>query len=303
MIRSFDELFSVLKSRHKKMTVAVPMGQDPAALQAVIDANREGIAAGLFIGPKEEILEGIKKEGADPSDFEIVDVTDPSEAAAAAVSAVREGRADMILKGHVDTPVLMKAVLDADKGLRTGKLISDVFIYENKLSPTGKLVGLTDGGINIAPDLQQKKEIIENAVEVFHRLGVATPKVACMSAVEKVTKKMQSTLDAAELKAMNKRGEIKGCIVDGPFAVDNALDRRCAEIKGINSEVAGDPDILLAPNIEAGNMFAKAVVFYGGITPGHAMVGCKAPVLINSRVDTREAKLNSIALGAICCEE
>lgn len=302
MISSYQQLFSKLKNSSEKKLVALAMANDEAALQAVVEAKRQGLAEGILFGPKEEIKELLKNEDFDPRDIEIIDLEDPLEAALQAVQAVRQKRAQMILKGNLPTADLLKTVLDGECGLRTDRLLSDVFIYENKLSPTGRLVGLTDGGINIAPDLKQKKEILENAVEVFHRLGVECPKVACMSAVEKVTKKMPSTVEAKELVEMNHRGEIKNCLVDGPFAVDNALDLAAAKAKGIESEVAGDPDILLAPNIEAGNMFAKAVVFYGGVTPGHAMVGAKAPVLINSRVDTRQAKLNSIALGAICAD-
>lgn len=300
MIKTFAQLIEEVRRARRDLVVAVPMADDEAALSAVAMARREGIARGLLFGPKAKIEAVLREEKISAEGLEIVEVADAERAAAAAVAAVRQGRAQMLLKGSLPTAQLLKAALDAEGGLRTGRLLSDVFLYENRLSPTGKLTGLTDGGVNLAPDLKQKKEIVQNAVEVFHRLGVACPKVACVCAVEKVNPKMPATLDAAALVEMNRRGDLGGCEVGGPFGLDNALVKACALAKGIDSPVAGDPDILLAPNIEAGNMFAKGVVYYAKVDPGHVIMGAAAPILINSRVDTPAAKLYSIALGALC---
>ena len=215
------------------------------------------------------------------------------------VDLVRRGEANMILKGRMNTSSLLKHLLSSSSGLEKGGLLSDVFIFEDPLRPDGKLVGITDGGINVAPRLEQKRKILENGVEVYHRLGVACPKVACLCATEVVTTSMPATQDAKALTEMNESGELAGCLVYGPLAFDNAVSRWCARYKGIESQVAGNPDILLAPCIEVGNAVAKAIQYYCAPQVGHVIIGAEVPILINSRVDKAQAKLNSILLGIV----
>jgi phosphate butyryltransferase len=215
---------------------------------------------------------------------------------------VRQGEADILLKGKTKTAALLKAVLDAEFGLRTGRLLSDVFVCEDPRRTGNKLLMITDGGVTLAPDLNQKVQIIQNAVEVAHALGISTPRVALLSAVETVVPALPSTVDAAIITKMWERGQIKGCIVDGPLALDNAVSEEAARIKGISSPVAGRADVLVCPGIEAANMLAKATTYFAGFRLAHVIVGAKAPVLIPSRSDTPDAKLLSVALGAVVCK-
>jgi phosphate butyryltransferase len=221
------------------------------------------------------------------------------EAARAAVQLVRAGKADVLLKGHVRTDQLLRAVLDREHGLRTGRLLSDVLLYEDVLSGVRRLVGVTDGGINVAPSLEQKKQIVENAVAVLHALGFEQPLVAIMSATEAVSPSVPSTVDAQELTRMAEAGEIAGCRVFGPLALDNALLESAARAKGIDSPVAGHADLMVVPTLEAGNLLGKAVKYLGGSQCAHVVVGASAPVLIPSRVESVDDKLNSIALGVV----
>jgi phosphate butyryltransferase len=206
---------------------------------------------------------------------------------------VRESKGDLILKGKTDTSVLLKAVLDKEKGLRISEVISDVLAYEH---PTGIKL-MSDGGINILPDLSEKIAIIKNAVQVAHALGNANPRVAVLSAVEAVNSKMPSTIDAALIAKMNERKQIGGCVIEGPLAFDNAVDLAAAKTKGITSEVGGNADILIVPNIEAGNIFGKALTYYCNYRVAHVVMGTKAPILIPSRADDGETKMLCMALG------
>jgi phosphate butyryltransferase len=298
MIKSFDELIQRVKGCPTKK-VAIPGADTESAIQAAISAKRENIADFLLIGNKNNILsliESIDKEMRDS--FEIIDESDLDSAVQKAVDAIHKGKADLILKGKTSTSQLMKGCLDKDRGLQTGRLLSDVFVFETD----ERLTLMSDGGIVLYPDLQQKVAIVENAVAVAHHLENPNPKVAILSAVETPNLKMPSTLDAALLAQMNKRGQIKGCIVDGPFALDNAVSKKAAKIKGIESPVAGDADVLIVPSIEAGNIFGKTLTYYAHLRVAHVVMGAKAPILITSRADTAEVKLHSIALGIICAE-
>lgn len=298
-IRSFSELRKLIKDSEKTV-VAVPIAEDEVSLSVAIEAGRQKVANFLLIGNRERIKETLSKEvDANLLDYEIIPEEDPVKAAEMAVQLARERKADIIMKGHIQTYQLMKAVLNSENGLRTDRLLSDVFLFEDPRPDGGKITAITDGGVTILPDLTQKKQIIENAVEVYHALGHPNPKVALLCAVEVVSTAMQATVDARDLVEMWKKGEIRGCQLGGPFALDNAISKWCAEVKGITSEVAGDADILIAPNIEAGNMLAKSVVYYSGARLGHVIMGARVPVLINSRVDDTDAKMNSILLGII----
>lgn len=299
MIRNLDQLLEKAKAISARsphpVKVAVAGADEQAAISALLKAGRMGLAEGLLVGDKTTILSLLKPEA--PDFLEILHEPDEREASAAAVDAVREGRAEILLKGRVKTSTLLKAVLDPDRGLRTGRLLSDVFLFEDPRGGETRLIMITDGGVNLAPDLCQKIQILENAVQVAHLLGNPCPRVAVLSAVETVNPDLQSTLDAAIIAKMNQRGQIKGCIVDGPLALDNALSEEAVKLKGIDSPVAGKADILLCPNIEAANLLAKGILYFAGVRLAHVIIGAKAPVLIPSRVDTSEAKLLSIALG------
>ncbi len=280
--------------------VAVAAADDEAALSALQEAHTVGLAEGLLFGPGEEIQATCSRLGAPlPAEMVVHDCQTEGEAVKLAVQAVREGKADLLLKGRTKTATLLKAVLDAEAGLRTGRLLSDVFVCENPGKAGNKLLLITDGGVTLAPDVNQKVEIILNAVEVAHTLGMRTPRVALLSAVETVVPALPSTVEAAIITKMWERGQIKGCVVDGPLALDNAVSEEAARTKGISSEVAGHADILVCPGIEAANMLAKSTTYFAGFRLAHVIVGAKAPVLIPSRADTADAKLMSIALGAV----
>ena len=210
-----------------------------------------------------------------------------------------KGDAGILMKGSVDTATLIKAALRPESGLRTSRLLSDVFLFEYAARADNKLVMITDGGLNIAPDLEAKVQLIQNAVEVAHALGNANPKVAILAASEFVQPKVPSTMDAAVLAKMNERGQIRGCVVDGPLALDNALAVHAAQEKRIGSTVAGAAEILVCPNIESANMLAKATTYIGNARLAHVIVGARIPILIPSRADRSDAKLLSLALGMI----
>lgn len=301
MLRSFSEIRKKVKEYGRRFFVALPAADDETSIDAALDAKKDGIAESILIGDREKIVDLLSQKGADRSAFEIIDCSDYMEAAKIAVRLCREKKADILLKGHLDTAMLLKAALDKNEGLRTERLLSDVFIFEDPLwdDKGGKLVAITDGGITPAPNLEQKRQILLNAVEVYHRLGCRTPKVAVMSATEKPNEKIPSTWDAKLLVEMYKNGEIRDCIVEGPLALDVAALRWCAEIKGIRSEIAGDVDIMLMPTFEAGNMVAKVFVFYMKRQIGHVIKGATVPILINSRTDDAHLKINSIALSII----
>ncbi len=214
-----------------------------------------------------------------------------------AVEVLARGAAGILMKGGVDTATLIKMALKPESGLRTGRLLSDVFVFEYAARPEYRLVMITDGGLNIAPDLEAKIQLIQNAVAVEHALGNANPKVAVLAASEFVQPNMPASVDAAALAQMNARGQIQGCVVDGPLALDNALEMHAAGEKGIRSTVAGAAEILLCPTIECANMLAKSTTYIGNARLAHVIVGARIPILIPSRADKSDAKLLSLALG------
>jgi phosphate butyryltransferase len=300
MVSTFSEIRELAKSKGPKVMV-VPSAEDKTALMAAWKSVKEGIVNAILIGDVSKIKSLCEQYGIDDSAFTIYEAKS-EETASKAVQLVREGKANIILKGFMQTSALLKAILDSQQGLRTGRLLSDVIFTEDPASDKPHLVGLTDGGINILPGLKEKKEIIENAVFVMHKLGNPLPKIAVMAAIEVVNEAMPATVHAAELKKMNQEGIIKDCIVDGPFALDIAVSADAAQKKGIRSEVAGNADILVVPNIEAGNLLGKAFTYYAKKPVGHVIVGAKAPILIPSRNESDEDKVNSVALGVICSE-
>ncbi len=283
MIRDLHELIE--RARNRPMcTVAIAAAEDRHVLEAIQAATLQGIVRPLLVGHRSEIEKIAQIIGFSLEGIEIVDHDgDAAASARIAVSKIRAGEADILMKGRVATGDLLKAVLDREEGLRTAQLVSHVAFFQSPYYH--KLVCVTDVAMNIAPGLEEKVQIIKNAVRACHFLGIENPKVAVAAAVEKVNLKMEDTLHAAQLKQMNLKGVIEGCIIDGPFAIDIAVNAAAARNKGIVSEVAGDCDIILAPDIEAGNMFYKALNFLGGATAAAVVMGAAVPVVLTSRSD------------------
>ncbi|MGW8320341.1 MAG: phosphate acyltransferase [Thermodesulfobacteriota bacterium] len=302
MVRSFDELLKVAASVGPKR-IAVAAANDAQTIAACVEAAERGVADSILVGDREWIALILEKTGADPGGVEVWHEPDPVLASEVAVNAVRSGEAEVLMKGNVATSKFVQAALSAAGGLRTDRLLSDVEVYEDTRGPGCRLVLVSDGGINIAPNIKQKLEIIRNAVEVAHRLGIDNPKVALLSGSEKVHPDFQSTIDAIALVKMCQYGDVRGCVVDGPFGLDNAIDRVSARAKGIESPVGGAAEVLIVPNLETGNIFCKGLQYYAGKTLAHVGVGAKAPVLIDSRTAPAEAKLASIALAVMMCQE
>lgn len=280
--------------------VAVVGADSASALAAVDAAARHGLAKAVLIGDPLAIRARIASGRLERlKDAEIVSASDHAAAAGVAAELATRRRADILLKGSVRTDQILRAVLDARHSLRTGKLLSDVLLYEDTLSGEKRLVGITDGGINVHPDAAALRQIVGNAVQVMHALGIERPKVALMSATEAVSDAVPSTVMARELAAAAASGEMGNCDVFGPLALDNAVLESAARAKGIDSPVAGHADVMVTPNIEAGNILGKAVKYFGGSITAHVVVGARVPVLIPSRVESAEDKLHSIALGVL----
>jgi phosphate butyryltransferase len=282
------------------LPVVVAGAENDTALTAVAHARRKRIAEVVLVGGEAGIRGRLTALGEDPARYRIVAAATDAEAARRAVALVRAGEGSVLMKGRIKTGDLLHAVLDRVEGLREGRLLSDVLVAEHPLSEEARLVGVTDGGVNVAPTLAQKKEILANAVALFRRLGYPRPKVACLCAVETVTPAMPHTVDAQALAEANAAGELAGCVVSGPLALDNALSEDAARAKGIDHPVAGRADVLLVPTIETGNALGKAFTYLAKKPVAHVIVGARAPVLIPSRVERAEDKLCSIALGIVC---
>lgn len=299
MIKNFDEVLEKVKSKPVKK-VAVAVAQDEPVLEAVSDAIKRGIATAVLVGNEAKIREIAKKIGMDLTNVEIINELDDKKAALRAVQEVSEKRADMVMKGLVDTANFLRSVLNKEVGLRTGKLMSHVAVFE--IPGFDRLLFVTDAAFNMYPDVNAKVDIINNAVKVAHSVGIEMPKVAPICAVEVVNPDMPATIDASILSKMSERGQIKGCIVDGPLALDNAISCEAAAHKKISGPVAGKADIVLLPNIEAGNVMYKTLTYTTKSKNGGLLVGTKAPVILTSRADSHETKLNSIALAALLAD-
>lgn len=278
--------------------VAVVAADDEVALSAANHAAQLGIAAPVLIGDVDRIR--AKAQSLGLSELIVkADFLAAKDAAAVAAHLAGDGQVDLLLKGHLRTDQLLHAVLDKHAGLRTGRLLSDVLLYEDKLAGEVRLVGITDGGMNVSPNLEQKKQIVENAIEVMRCLGLARPKIAIMSATEAVSDALPSSVDAKALSDMGRAGEFGEADVFGPLALDCALLESAALAKGIKHPIAGRADCMVVPNIESGNLLGKAVKYLGGSACAHVVVGAKVPILIPSRVESVDDKINSIALGVI----
>jgi len=265
------------------------------ALSAAVEAANKGLIIPILVGPRDKIESTAKTAGIDLSNFQIIDVPHSHAAAAKAVELLREAQAEVLMKGSLHTDELMAAVVARDKGLRTERRISHVFVMD---VPTyHKVLIVTDGAINIAPTLEDKVDICQNAIDLAISLGRERPKVAILAAVETVTSKMPATIDAAALCKMAERGQITGGILDGPLAFDNAISKQAAETKGIHSGVAGDPDILLAPDLEAGNILAKQLTFLANADSAGLVLGARVPIILTSRADSVRSRIASCAVA------
>lgn len=296
MITNFDQLLDAAKSR-EKMRLAVAAAQDADVLLAVENARNMGLIDGILVGDLDKVKVVAEGCQVDLSNYKMIEAKNVIEAARTAVELVSSGKADFLMKGMIGTADLLRAILDKEIGLRTSNLLSHVMVYS--VPAYHKLLFLTDGGMVTYPDVQQKAQIVQNAVKVAKSLGISPIKVAPLCAVEVVNPDMQATVDAAVLAKMNQRGQIKDCIIDGPLALDNAINAEAAKHKGVDSPVAGDADILLVPNIESGNLLGKSLTYFAGAKSAGVIMGAKCPVVLVSRSDTHESKLYSIALGSV----
>lgn len=299
MSKNFNDLLIKLKGiKTKKLVVAV--AQDEPVLEAVKAAKDKGIVDAILVGDRNKIKEVATKIDMDLNEFEIIHETDIKKSALKAIELVSSGKADMVMKGLVDTATFLRSVLNKEVGLRTGKLMSHVSVFE--IEGINRLILLTDAAFNTYPDLKQKVQIINNSVMVAKACGIENPKVAPICSVEVVNLDMQATIDAAILSKMSDRGQIKGCIVDGPLALDNALSEEAAYHKGITGKVAGKADILLLHDIDVANVMYKSLTYTAKTKNGGILVGTSAPVILTSRADSFETKVNSIALAALISE-
>jgi len=280
-----------------RQTVAVACAQDAEALRAVAEAHALGLADFILVGNTEKIRTIAEKVELDLSPFELVDARGETSGAAATVGVVASGRAQILLKGFVDSSVLFRAVLDRDAGLRNGCTVSHTVVMD--VPGFEKLYLLTDAAMIIRPDLQTKREIVLNAVKVARALGNSDPVVGVLCESEKVNPKMPATMDAAALVEMNRSGLLPGCRVGGPYALDNAISEEAARHKGMQDPLAGKADILLAPDLAAGNIFYKSLMYFARARSAGVVMGTKAPVLLNSRADSHQTKINAVALGIL----
>jgi phosphate acetyltransferase len=274
---------------------------ESTALIAALEAGAKGLITPILVGPAAKIEDVAKRSGITLGQTRIVDAPHSHAAAAKAVELVRQGEAELLMKGSLHTDELLSAVVARETGLRTGRRISHVFIMD---VPTyHKVLVVTDAAINIAPTLEDKVDICQNAIDLARTLGVSTPKVAILAAVETVNSKMPATLDAAALCKMAERGQITGGLLDGPLAFDNAISKEAARVKGITSKVAGDPDILLVPDLEAGNMLAKQLSFLANADSAGLVLGARVPIILTSRADSVRSKIASCAVAVLTAHE
>lgn len=292
--------FKQLLAHAKKLPILKTAIVHPVTTEAIlgaVEATEHGLIQPVLIGPPNKIKNAAKKAKVDISRYELIATPHSHAAAEQAVALARAGKVALLMKGSLHTDELMEAIIDKNIGLRTDRRMSHVFICQ---TPTySKLLLLTDCALNIYPDLNTKQDIVQNAIELAHALGITLPKVAILSAVETVTLKLPSTIDAAALCKMSDRGQIQGAILDGPLAFDNAISIKAAKIKNISSPVSGDVDILLVPDLDAGNMLAKQLEYLAKAKLAGIVLGARVPIILTSRADDAEARLISTAIGLI----
>ena len=296
MFKNFTEMAEMVKSHPVKKRIVLACAHDEHSLEAVNEAVKEGIVEAVLVGKKEEIKAIIKEHGFTLENVTIYNEDDDVEAAKTAVRLINEGKGDFLMKGRMQTADLLKQVVNKETGLNMGKVMSHVGLFE--VPNYHKLVVLTDGGMLLHPTLEQKAQIIENAVDSLRNMGYENPKVAALCAAEKLNQKAPESVDAAALKEMNEKGELKGCVVEGPISYDIALSKEIADFKGFESPVAGDADVLLVPDMAAGNFIGKAWVIQGGGRMTGLVVGAKAPIVLTSRGSGADEKFYSIVFAA-----
>lgn len=299
-IKNFEELKKMASSAEKR-TVAVACAHDAHTLEAVLKAHEEGLLDYILIGKEDEIVEKSKLHDASVSRENIVNCESDELCAAEAVKLVNEGKADFIQKGLMQTATLLKAVVNKETGLNQGRSISHVALID--IPKYHKIMGVTDGGMIMYPNLEQKKDIVLNAIEMFRGLGYEEPKIAALCAVETVNPKMPETLDAQALKEMAASGEIAGCCIEGPISMDLAVSREAAAVKKYDSPVAGDADILLVPSIYTGNIMVKALIEFAGTLMAGCVIGAKCPIALNSRSASFEEKYYSLLACSMMVEK
>ena len=295
-IRNFAQLMEQVKGFPETKRMVIAAAGEEHTLEAALHARKEGIVRPILVGDKAKIDEILKNMGEEVPEEDIYDVADPQEAAEKAVALVREGKGDFLMKGYLDTKVILKAVVNKEHGLGKGGVMSHFTMFE--VPNYHKIVVAVDGGMVTYPDLEQKKAIIENTVDVLHAYGYENPKVGVLACVEKVNPKMPETLDADELAKMNQRGEISGCIVEGPISYDCAMSKEIADFKGYESKIAGDVDVLIVPNIHAGNILGKVYTVTCKAKMAGFIVGAKCPIVLTSRGSSAEEKYDSIVVSA-----
>lgn len=296
MIKNFDQLIDKVK-QNNRMRLAVAAAQDEDVLLAVSEAKRMGLVEPILVGDKVKIEQLLEKLNITDKNFEIIDEKDLIQSAKAAVELVRLNKADFLMKGILQTADIMRAVLDKEIGLRTDKLISHVMVYQ--VENYEKLIYLTDGGMNVAPDLDQKVQILKNAIEVCKAMGLQKIYASCIAGAETVNPKIQATIDAKAIADMKDIWESQGVFVDGPVALDLAISEEACKHKGYKGEGGGKADILLVPYYEVGNALGKSLTYFGNAKSAGIIMGAKVPIVLVSRADTAESKLLSIALGSI----
>ncbi|HXM45315.1 MAG TPA: bifunctional enoyl-CoA hydratase/phosphate acetyltransferase [Bryobacteraceae bacterium] len=296
MFRSFDELLDAARA-HGPISIAVVAAHDPDVIEALKHARELRLAEGILVGKGDEIRALAGEGGLDLPDSRIVNEPDPAAAVRQAIALVREGRAGLLMKGKIATAGLIRAVLDKEAGLRTNRQLSQVVVFH--VPGCDRLMLLTDAAINIAPTLAQKAELCRNAIEVARAIGIEKPNIAALCALELVNPEMPATVDAAALCAMNRRGQLPGCYLEGPIALDATLSRFAAERKKIVSPVVENTDIFLAPDIEAANILYRAIVYFAKAESGGIVLGARVPVVLLSRAETPQTKLHSIAIGVL----
>lgn len=298
--KKLDDLVGLAgKKKQKKLVVAA--AQDKQILIALKTAAENKLIHPVLIGDKPVILNLCEDIGYEPGGIDLCHEPDPETACVLAVRLIKEGHAEIMMKGMVPTASLLRAILDKEHGLRKRDVLSHFALFE--IPGYKKLIGITDAAMNIQPDLQEKVSIIQNAVEVFQRLGMEKPRVAILAPVETVNPKIQATLDAAALQIMGMRNQIRDCIIDGPLALDNAVSEEAAKHKGIESAVAGNADILIVPDLNSGNILYKSLIFLAGGTAAAVIMGAEVPVVLTSRADSEKSKFMSIALAAAMNEK
>ncbi len=292
---NYHQVIAAVKG-YPRCRMCIAAADEETVLQAVRETRKEDIVDFTLVGPEEKIWRLAITASLNLSGIEIINILDPQEAVRRAVEETASGRADILMKGMVNSSDFLRAVLDPQAGMRTDRILSHLAVYE--IPGYYRLIYMTDGGLNVSPNLEQKKAILQNAVDFLHAVGIDTPKVAVLTANEKVNPKIQATVDASALKEAAQRGEIPGAVVDGPVALDIAVNYEAALHKGIDSPIAGKADLLLAPNIEAGNILGKSIIYFALGKMAGLVLGAKKPVILTSRNEPAYGKMASIALAA-----